>query len=398
MLLGLQILFELLFFLYILYVSLYDFILSVSGLSCNHRSKLESKSESTFTILIPAYQEDNVILHTVRQNLMVEYPKEKYRIVVISDSMKEETIEQLQTFAVHVHKVDFMESTKVKAINSALSNPGIESDMLVILDADNIMKGSFLSNADHYVNQGQLLIQGRRKIKNPTNDLSILDDISEQINNHINRKGVCKLGGSASIAGSGFVVDYNLGKKVFSKLDSIGGFDKEFEIYALERGMKTNYHESLVIFDEKVESAKVFENQRRRWISSQLFFIKKYFAKGLKGLLEGDMVLFNSIILRNAKLPRVLNLGIFSVLIVFVLSFQQHILIPQVIWLVFYIMFVCSLPIAIPKRYYNKKMWRVVVQIPLIFFKMLVILFRLNGANKDFIHTPHQSNAFIENE
>jgi hypothetical protein len=44
---------------------------------------------------------------------------------------------------------------------------------------------------------------------------------------------------------------------------------------------------------------------------------------------------------------------------------------------------------AIPLRYYNWQMLKSFMLLPKVFVKMFNLLFRLRGANKSFIHTPH---------
>ncbi|MCG8310204.1 MAG: glycosyltransferase [Cytophagales bacterium] len=349
-------------------------------------------------VLIPAYKEDHVILNTVREFLKVNYPKDLLEIIVIADSFKDKTLEILRNYPVIVHEVYFSERTKVKAIKSALGKIGCDKDIMVIIDADNIVEKDFLMSVSQIVSNGNKLIQGKRIIKNPGNDLAHLDDLSEQINNHINRKGVCNMGGSSSVAGSGFAVEYCLGKEIFFKLDSVGGFDKEFEILALKKGVKTKFVEDILIYDEKVETKGVFKNQRKRWVASQYAFLLKYFKYGIKALGKRDFASFNSSILRNIQFPRVLNLGIFSFLIVLTGIFKGGLSIPYLVWIIFYILFLLSILIAVPKRFYNFSTVLSFIRLPGIFFTMLAIMFKLKGANRVFLHTPHHSNLSKNDE
>ena len=52
-----------------------------------------------------------------------------------------------------------------------------------------------------------------------------------------------------------------------------------------------------------------------------------------------------------------------------------------------------AIAIAVPAKYVNDKLFSAVLKIPLIFFTMVLLLFKLKGANKKFIHTPHSHNA-----
>jgi len=385
--------FEFLVFGYFLYVSTYNLLLSFFGL---FKSGIETTDSDVFNevlILIPAYKEDSVIFDSVEHALSLNYPNKNFRVLVIADSFKEETIKRLRTFPVDLHIVTLNESTKVKAIQSALKKIRFEYSIMVILDADNIIDKDFLLKANSLFIQGFKIVQGSRVIKNPVNHLAILDDLSEQINTHINRKGVCNAGGSSSISGSGFAVDYQLGTEVFNSLNSIGGFDKEFEIALLRRGYKAIFYDGLFVFDEKVENNSVFKKQRTRWIASQYSFLRKYLKRGFLALFNGNFVLFNSVVLRNIQLPRLLNLGLFSIALMLSLVLQEYFYIKFLYWFILYLLFLISILIAIPKRFYNFRMLLSIMQLPGIFLSMLIIMLNLKGANKRFIHTPHGSGT-----
>jgi len=229
--------------------------------------------------------------------------------------------------------------------------------------------------------------------------MAVLDDLSEQINNHINRKGSNNLRWSSSIAGSGFFIDQKIGFKLFNLINSVGGFDKDLELALLGQKIKTKYYESMIVYDEKVGSSSTFKNQRKRWISSQYNCLKNYFGKGVYELLfKINISYFNSAILRNVQLPRLLNLGIFSCVGILVLAFKSMLEIHFLYWLFLYWLFLCSFFISIPKYHYNRRTLFSILKIPEIFLTMLLLLFKLKGANRNYIHTPHTINELSENE
>jgi cellulose synthase/poly-beta-1,6-N-acetylglucosamine synthase-like glycosyltransferase len=221
---------EISFFGYFFYVATYNFLLSIAGHIKSPDSNQDFSEQRRYLILIPAYKEDLVIEQTIVKALKLNYAKSHYNIVVIADSLKEHTHEKLKSLPITLFSISVQNPTKVKAIQFALDNIKESYDAMVILDADNHIDPEFLSMADGMFNLGHKVVQGRRRIKNPNSDLAYLDGLSEVINTHINRKGCYNLGLSASIAGSGFVVDYALGKSIFKRLNSVGGFDKEFEL------------------------------------------------------------------------------------------------------------------------------------------------------------------------
>ncbi len=384
---------------YFFYISIYNFVLSFAGILLK-KCKIERDDNfNRIGIFIPAYKEDNVIFDTAEKALEINYPKDLFNIVVIADSLKVETIIKLRKLPIQLIEVNFSQSTKVKSIREAIVKNEIEFDFFIILDADNIMKPDFLLVANQLYNMGRKIVQGRRVAKNNENSISVLDDLSEQINTHINRKGVSYFGGSSSIAGSGFFIEKEIGDKVFSQIDSVGGFDKELELHLLRQNIKTGYCDSMIVFDEKVGSSGTFKNQRRRWISSQYIYFFKYFSTGLKQLfVHGNFAYFNSAILRNFQLPRLINLVLFSCFILVLLLFYSQLFISLKIWLIIYSLFLCSIIMAIPRSHYNKRTMLSIAKIPKLFITMFLLMFQLKGSNSSFIHTPHNIDRTSNNE
>lgn len=176
-------------------------------------------------------------------------------------------------------------------------------------------------------------------------------------------------------------------------MTSVGGFDRELELLLLERGVPVVYLKDAVVFDEKVQKTAVFANQRTRWISSQYHYLGKYFRKGMIALFRGQISFFNSSVLRNIQLPRLLNLGLSGVLTVALFFVRDYLFLGYAAWFALFAVLVFSIAIAIPREAYKKDLWKAVLLLPVLFLRMLLLMFRLKGANKKFIHTPHGAAA-----
>jgi cellulose synthase/poly-beta-1,6-N-acetylglucosamine synthase-like glycosyltransferase len=251
------------------------------------------------------------------------------------------------------------------------------------------MDGSFISKMNAVLSTSVRAVQGQRKPKNQNNSLAILDGVSEAINNHIYRQGTASLGLSASISGSGVAFEYPLFKEKINSMNSVGGFDRELELLLLADEVKVHYHKNAIVYDEKVSQSKAFTNQRKRWISSQYFYLRKYFASGLSALLKGNFTFFNSAVLRNIQLPRLINIGLLSMLTLSLFFVKEFLYFGYSIWLVLFISNTLSILISIPGEFYTKKLALAVLSLPSVFMNMLLLLFKLKDANKKFIHTPH---------
>lgn len=374
---------------YFSYVSLYSFILSLGGLF--YRNAIPGKSETfrKFAVLIPAYKEDKVITHVARHALRQDYPSDSFDVIVIADSLQERTLTELRSFPIHVVEVSFEKSTKVKALNRAMEVLGDQYDCAVVLDADNLMAPGFLSKMNDLYNAGYKAVQGRRDPKNENTSMALLDGLSETINNFIYRQGTVALGMSASLNGSGMMFDYTSYKKIMAAMDSIGGFDRELELKLLEQGIKVHFAGNVIVYDEKVTDTSVFEKQRKRWISSQFFYLKKYFLAGWMHLFKGNFSFFNSAVLRNIQLPRLLNLGLLSLVLAGSIILERYLNISPLFWSALLLMNVLAILFAIPSRFYAFRYFKSVLLVPSIFFRMFMLLFKLKDANKTFIHTPH---------
>ena len=75
--------------------AVYYFIFAVAG-RMYRRPEISSPQTSRFCILIPAYSSDGFIHATVQSALNQDYPKDKFRVIVISDHMKTETDEAIR--------------------------------------------------------------------------------------------------------------------------------------------------------------------------------------------------------------------------------------------------------------------------------------------------------------
>lgn len=376
--------------IYFIFTTAYALIFAIGGFIIPIKLK-PSKIEKNHTIcvFIPAYKEDFVILPVAEEALAQNYPKDKFRIVVVADSLKAETLTNLRKLDIEVIEVSFEKSTKVKALQVALNQLNSPFEIAVILDADNVMEPNFLSKINDTYSRGYKVIQSQRVAKNMNTSFAILDSLSEKINNHIYRKGHSALGFSCSLIGSGMAFDYSIFKETILDMDSVGGFDREMEVKLLIKGYKSIYLESAIVYDEKIDKVENFGKQRTRWISSQFIYLKKYFYKGFASLFKGDLVLFNSTVLRNIHLPRLINLGLLFILTAIHLVFYRYQPTFANVWLTLLLAYLASFILSVHYTFYDRKFLLALLSVPVAFLEMSKSFLKLRNANKTFIHTPH---------
>lgn len=385
---------EIAFLAYFGGATIYMFIFSVAGLFPPRQTRKKSELQRKFAVLIPGYKEDNVIIEVAESALCQLYPSHLFDVVVIADSFQEGTLHSLRKLPIQLVEVSFEKSTKSKALNKAMEHIGDQYDVALVLDADNIMKRNFLELINEAFNEGYSVVQGHRIAKNTNTPMAILDAISEEVNNHIFRKGHRVLGLSSALIGSGMAFDYHFFKSTMARVNAVGGFDKELELKLLKGGHTIQYVHHAVVLDEKVQKSEVFAQQRKRWLSAQFIYFRRYAGSGVKALFKKGNLDFMDKVYQMVAPPRILLLGI--VFLLSTLYFLFSTLMPtHEFWIQPQVWYACSMLVfmsfllAIPLKFYNRRLLRAIVALPNAFAIMFLSLFKLKGANKKFIHTQH---------
>lgn len=376
----------LLVFVFFSFQGIYLFIFSLAGRLVSSKKYRASTSLGAFVIYIPAYKEDAVIIETAKASIAIDYPAAKKKVIVIADSLQPDTIAQLQSLPIQIVEVSFEKSTKAKALNVALNQTTGAFDFALILDADNVCAKDFLYKMNDVLQSGYQVVQGQRVAKNTDTEFALLDAISEGTNNHIFRKGHTALGLSCAIIGSGMAIDYTLFKAIMPDITAVGGFDKEMELQLLRKRIRFGYAESALVYDEKTSQLETLKNQRRRWLSAQLHYMKRYLTDGFLQLFKGNLDFFDKV-MQTILLPRIILLGISPM--AFILSFIPGPALAPVYWLMLLVITYTAIIMAIPSQYFNKQLFKAIVKLPSAFLTMFKLFFKLKGANKTFIHTPH---------
>jgi len=386
--------FQLIVFTLIALPTLYIFIFALAGIFFRQKPYPEKPAIRKIAVLIPGYKEDDVILEVAQDALNQDYPHNQYDVVIIADSFQPETIEKLKMLPIVVIEVKFDKSTKSKALNKAMEQLHNSYEIAVVLDADNVMAVDFLTKVNATFERNFMAVQGHRAAKNMDTTLAILDAASEEINNHIFRKGHRVLGLSSAIIGSGMAFKYDFFKNLMSSVTAIGGFDKEIELKMLRNRHKIDYLHDAIVYDEKVQKAEVFSNQRRRWLSAQLHYFRQDIGSSVKDLLlHGNIDYFDKAI-QFIQPPRILLLGLVIITgIAFPLAnyFIGAANLYSMIWFAVVILCILAFLFSIPLSFYNLRTLKALASLPKGMLLMLGSLLKIKGANKQFIHTKHSA-------
>jgi cellulose synthase/poly-beta-1,6-N-acetylglucosamine synthase-like glycosyltransferase len=177
------------------------------------------------------------------------------------------------------------------------------------------------------------------------------------------------------------------------QIAAVGGFDKELELLLLKNRHRIAYANSAMVYDEKTSEKNVFVNQRRRWLSAQFVYLRRYFFSGFSEFFRHQNTDYLDKVVQMALPPRIINLGLvtfFSLLSwAFFLLGEQAPLSMAIFWTANLFALMVSFTLTIPGKYFWSNPVKIILALPSGFFSMLKALLKTRKANKNFIHTPH---------
>jgi cellulose synthase/poly-beta-1,6-N-acetylglucosamine synthase-like glycosyltransferase len=379
-------------FIYLAAGVLYLVVLTLAGLTRKKKRFSPATHKSRIALLIPAYKEDAVILETAAAAAKHDYPAGRFGVFVIADKLQDKTIARMEAIPVNVVRVQFESSTKAKSLHAALNQvAALGFDYAMILDADNIMEAGCLEQVNAAFDAGAEAVQCHRTAKNKQTAVAVLDAISEEINNHLFRKGPRGLGVSANLIGSGMAFRFHDLKSIIDlpHIHNNPGEDREIDLQLMKQNIKVEYLDDAIVYDEKVASAQVFEKQRVRWLEAQVMHFRRFLHADMKAAPR-NFNFWNKFI-QTMLLPRslyILVLGFMMMLVLAEWLFKLDFLYPPGIWwIAMTLTFAVTLLLSIPGSLYNGRTFNAILHLPMLILSMVKALLKIKKNRTEFLHT-----------
>lgn len=286
-----------------------------------------SDKYSHFTILIPARNEEEVIKDAIQSFKRQKYPKDNYEIVVVINNTTDNTLGVCNAEGVRGILCERKIKNKGDALKEAFDRLKKEkTDAYIIMDADNVVNDEFLGEMNKSLNEGTLVAKSSMDIKAKENTwVSSSYAIYFFIQSILYSIPRNNIGASCAINGTGIMIKKEVIDKYGFNVRTITE-DLEFMTLCALNNIKIKFVERAICYAEHPSDFKVSMIQRRRWT---------------KGIYEGFIIYFNSIIKNIIKRPNIElldSLLIYSTPLILILSlisiFINFLIVPLPIYLI----------------------------------------------------------------
>lgn len=228
------------------------------------------------SVLIPAYNEEAVIVSTVRGILASDY--RDLEVIVINDGSKDDTLGVLQanfTGNPRVEIVDIPNGGKANALNTGIARA--TGEVIVALDADTqFERGTISRLVRWFADEGVGAVAGNAKVGNRINMITRWQALEYIAAQNLERRALAALGTLTVVPGA-------VGAWRRSVLRELGGFpadtlaeDQDLTIHVQQRGYRVVFDSSATAWTEAPATFGGLSKQRFRWSYGTLQCLWKY--------------------------------------------------------------------------------------------------------------------------
>ncbi len=105
-----------------------------------------------FSIVIPAHNEEALIGTTLTYLQKLDYPRDKYEVILVENGSTDATLDQAQKFSSANFKIYSSQKGVSKARNFGINKCSPELDWCIIMDADTLLLKNFLMELNEFLN------------------------------------------------------------------------------------------------------------------------------------------------------------------------------------------------------------------------------------------------------
>lgn len=250
-----------------------------------------AKASNRYGIIIPARNEEKVIVQLIDSIRKQDYPSELIDIFVVADNCTDNTASVSKNAGAIVYeRNDSQKKGKGYALNYILNKIFAEHDDgnykgFFFFDADNLLTADYITQMNNAVCEGNKIITSFRAPKNyGKNWIAAGSGMIYLEQFRLEHRARTKLNTSTHISGTGYYTDYLL-------LKAQGGWpynsiteDLEFSHSKVLQNEKIVLCYDAVFYDDQPHKLKDMINQRVRWVRGNYICMTKFMLKYFKML------------------------------------------------------------------------------------------------------------------
>ena len=276
----------------------WSILISIFGyLKKNSKQEECSRKNFKFNIVICAHNEEKVIHGILNSIEMQTYSSEYWKVYLIADNCTDNTVKIASKYdfiKIYEHKTEKGAKRKGIAlkwgINKILEDSPDFCDAFIVFDADNQINSDFLEIFNKKFQAGSKIIAGNRVAINPYDSIiASWYAIYWGIIMNLFCKPHNNLGLSATLSGTGLgfikelVAEDGFNTKTMTE-------DIEFATQQSIKGIKIDYAEKAIYYDEQPTSIKPMFHQLSRWATGGNETIKYYIKDMMREFVKNPSI------------------------------------------------------------------------------------------------------------
>jgi cellulose synthase/poly-beta-1,6-N-acetylglucosamine synthase-like glycosyltransferase len=256
---------------YLLFLTLVAFV-------APRRVPAPGPAQRRFAVLIPAHDEELVILRLLRSLDALDYPRDRFDVCVVADNCTDGTADIARTFGARVYeRVDDVERAKGFALRWLLKQLAADAyDAFVVLDADSVVEPNLLRAFDARLAAGWRVIQAYYSVLNAqASAVAGLRYAALAALHYVRPLGRSALGLSVGLKGNGMCFSAPVLEQFAWNWFTLAE-DVEFHLALVRAGVRVDFAwETCVRADMPVTLAQA-TTQNQRWEGGRLQLLRTH--------------------------------------------------------------------------------------------------------------------------
>ncbi|MGQ0810831.1 MAG: glycosyltransferase family 2 protein [Nitrospiraceae bacterium] len=277
---------------------LYQWFLAVSSFFYRSSTACSKDKQTQFLVLIPAHNEEVGIASTLESLQNLDYPSDRYRVLVVADRCTDGTAAVAKSWRAHCLERFDGQPGKGAALAWGIQeerNAQIAFDAVVIVDADTLADRQLLSAFNAEFQMGHRVQQGYNYISNPwASPFTRIIAVTGVLRNGRYYTGKTVLGLPGMLTGTGMCFGANALEQFGWTAFSVGE-DWEFSAELLLGEEKIYFNPLAKTFAKESQNLRQASRQRLRWASGRYAIMgSKVWALMTKGVRTGSLSLIDA--------------------------------------------------------------------------------------------------------